>query len=131
MDSEGKGTGIISKGDSNGICTGYDKLREMKKVIKQHATSDSFITVYIGDSNTDLPCLLHADIGVVIGNGTNLIETCNRVGINVEYDGSLREISQKEPRKGVISLYHFYDWHGIISSRSEERRVGKDSSIRR
>src|SRR5436190_14702534 len=116
MDAEGKGTGIITKEDNSGIFTGYDKLREMKKVIEQYAISDPYITVYVGDSNTDLPCLLYADIGIVIGNGTNLIETCNRVGINVEHDRSLPEIGQKEPGKGVISLYHFDDWHGIISS---------------
>lgn len=116
MDSEGKGTGIISIGDNTGICTGYDKLREMKKVVEETATSDSFIMVYIGDSITDLPCLLHADIGIIMGNSPGLIETCKRIGINVESGQSLRKIDRERQKQGVISLYHFNDWYGIISS---------------
>jgi 3-deoxy-D-manno-octulosonate 8-phosphate phosphatase KdsC-like HAD superfamily phosphatase len=116
MDSEGKGTGIISKGDDGGIFTGYDKLREMKKIIAEHATSDTFIMVYIGDANTDLPCLLHAGIGIIMGNASSLIETCKRVGINVESGQSLRKIVEQSQEKGVTSLYHFNDWYDIISS---------------
>jgi hydroxymethylpyrimidine pyrophosphatase-like HAD family hydrolase len=116
MDSEGKGTGTISIGCDTGICTGYDKLREMKKVMAETAISDSFIMVYIGDSITDLPCLLHANIGIIMGNSPGLIETCKRVGINVESGQSLRKIDRERQKREVISLYHFNDWYGIISS---------------
>ena len=107
MDSEGKGTGKISKGDDSGICTGYDKLREMKKVIAEHATSDSFIMVYVGDSSTDLPCLLHADIGIIMGSGSSLLEICKRVGINVESGQSLRKIDRERQEKGVTVIISF------------------------
>jgi hypothetical protein len=116
MDSVGKGTGIISQEDDSGICTGYDKLREMKKFIAEHAASDSFIMVYVGDSDIDLPCLLHAGIGIIMGNGSRLIETCKRVGINVESGQSLRKIDRERQENGVTSLYHFNDWYEIISS---------------
>jgi thiamine phosphate phosphatase / amino-HMP aminohydrolase len=115
MDSDGKGTGFISKGDESGICTGYDKLREMKKVIAEHSSSHLFTTVYVGDSDTDLPCLLHADIGIVMGDGATVIETCNRVGIQLRSHPSFREIHPKRERQGNI-LYRFDSWHGIAQS---------------
>lgn len=113
MDSDGKGTGKIKR-DDGGICTGYDKLREMKKLIAECATPHSFIMVYVGDSIIDLPCLVHADIGIIMGSGSSLIEICERVGVNVESGQLLRKIDPQE--KGVTSLYHFNDWYGIISS---------------
>ena len=116
MDSEGKGTGVISKGDESGICTGYDKLREMKKVIAENSTSQRFISVYVGDSDTDLPCLLHADVGIVIGKGASLIETCNRVGIEFKSCQRFGEIDTEGDKPGIKTLYHFDDWHGIIKS---------------
>jgi thiamine phosphate phosphatase / amino-HMP aminohydrolase len=111
MDSSGVGTGKLSKSYEEGIRTGPDKLREMKQVL---GNSQS-ITVYIGDSNTDLPCLLHANIGIIIGSGESLIETCNRVGIAVEQEFSFNDTIQTW-RKGILTLYHFNDWYGIIES---------------
>jgi phosphoserine phosphatase len=117
MDSEGKGTGMLSKAEEDGICTGPDKLREMKNLIDKYAKPDDVVTVYIGDSNTDLPCLLHADIGIIIGDGKSVIETCKRVGIKVESGGSLREVltTRRTENKELI-LYHFHDWNSIIES---------------
>ena len=115
MDSDGKGTGIISKGDE-GIYTGYDKWRKMKRAIAERPTSDSITMVYVGDSDTDLPCLLYAEIGIIMGEGSSLIETCNAVGIKVERNPSLREIGRRGDEKEVLTLYHFQDWRGIISS---------------
>ena len=115
MDSEGTGTGKISKGDESGICTGYDKLREMTNVIAHESTSQPFRTVYIGDSNTDLPCLLHADIGVIMGKTATLIETCKRVGLKVMSHKSFHEIGRKESGQD-LTLYQFNDWNGLLES---------------
>jgi hypothetical protein len=109
MDSSGLGTGKLTKSYEEGIRTGADKLREMKLVLGDSQS----ITVYIGDSNTDLPCLLHADIGIIIGSGKSLIETCHRVGIVVEHGFSFKNTTW---RKGILTLYHFNDWYGIIES---------------
>jgi thiamine phosphate phosphatase / amino-HMP aminohydrolase len=116
MDPEGKGTGLISKGDESGMCTGYDKLREMKKVIAEHSSSHPFTTVYVGDSDTDLPCLLYADIGIVMGDGASVIETCNRVGIQLRSHPLLGEMHPKREKQGV-TLYRLDNWHGIAQSR--------------
>jgi|SRR5271170_3837024 len=115
MDSEGNGTGKLSKEGEMGICTGHDKLREMKTVLKKKSSSESVVTVYVGDSNTDLPCLLHADIGIIIGEGKSVIETCNRVGIKVHRDLSRRAIKPKEEKTELI-LYHYDDWTAIVNS---------------
>jgi cation transport ATPase len=88
----------------------------MKKAIAEHSTSHPFITVYVGDSDTDLPCLLQADVGIIIGNGVSLIETCKRVGIRVKTNQSLREIALSGNAEGGITFYHFNDWHCIIKS---------------
>ena len=113
----GKGTGMLTKSDSEGICTGPDKLREMKKVIEKDGISEDVITVYIGDSNTDLPCLLYADIGIIIGEGKSIVETCRRVGIQVDKGNQInlngvRKRADVKERK----LYHFQGWHEINKS---------------
>src|SRR6202035_5020216 len=117
MDSEGNGTGMLSKGEGDGICTGHDKLKEMKTLISKNAKPEDVVTVYIGDSNTDLPCLLHADIGIIIGDGKSIIETCKRVGVNVESGVSLREVlTTARAENKELLLYHFHDWNSIINS---------------
>src|SRR5277367_4768633 len=109
MDDEGKGTGKMTKEGKMGICTGHDKLREMKTVLEKKSSSELIVTVYVGDSNTDLPCLLHADIGIIIGEGKSVIETCNRVGIKVQRAVPRQAIKPKEKEAELI-LYHCDDW---------------------
>jgi phosphoserine phosphatase len=113
MDSQGVGTGKITKGDDGGIRTGPDKLREMKQLL---GNAMERITVYVGDSNTDLPCLLYADIGIIIGDGKSLIETCNRVGIAVRNGISLKDIARTLGKDKGLVLYHYKDWFGVIES---------------
>jgi thiamine phosphate phosphatase / amino-HMP aminohydrolase len=115
MDDEGKGTGKMTKEGKMGICTGHDKLREMKTVLEKKPSSESVVTVYVGDSNTDLPCLLHADIGIIIGEGKSVIETCNRVGIKVHRELSSQAIKPKKEKAEPI-LYHYDDWTAILNS---------------
>lgn len=114
---DGRGTGMLSKSGDEGICTGQDKLREMRKVMKQKGISEDDITVYIGDSNTDLPCLLYADIGIIIGEGKSVIETCNRVGVEVESGGLIlmKETGIMNNEK-ELKLYHFDGWNSISKS---------------
>jgi hypothetical protein len=118
MDSEGKGTGIISKQDESGICTGHDKLRDMKRCVENHGSLEPILTMYVGDSNTDLPCLLHADIGIIMGNNSSLAETCRRVGITIVRGSPLTPDSlqtrRPDPRDRV--LYQYDDWNAVVHS---------------
>jgi phosphoserine phosphatase len=115
---DGKGTGMLTKSDEEGICTGPDKLREMKKLVERRGgQNEDIITVYIGDSNTDLPCLLYADIGIIIGDGKSVIDTCERVGVIVESGGVISvEGVQKVKDDRDLKLYHFGGWDSIIKS---------------
>lgn len=53
FDQDGRGTGMVSKSSKGGIRTAIDKLDRLKEIVSQNGGQ----TVYIGDSNTDLPCL--------------------------------------------------------------------------
>ncbi|KAL9937161.1 hypothetical protein V8E36_003570 [Tilletia maclaganii] len=78
---DGRGAGTLTKSitvqndDSDdthgrrltGIRTGKHKLEVLRSL---SLSSEDTITIYIGDSSTDLPCLLHAHIGILIGNQT-------------------------------------------------------------
>jgi thiamine phosphate phosphatase / amino-HMP aminohydrolase len=108
---------MLTKAEDDGICTGHDKLREMKKIIEKRTKLGVVLTVYVGDSNTDLPCLLHADIGILIGDGRSVLETCERLGIWVESGRSMKDMSRKaRADKKEQILYHFENWHSIINS---------------
>jgi hypothetical protein len=115
MDGQGKGTGRLSKSGESGIRTGMDKLREMDDILARNAPQEHVTTVYVGDSNTDLPCLLKAGIGIVIGDGESLIKTCGRVGVNVISNISLPDIIKSSPENRLTkTLYHYKDWQEIL-----------------
>jgi hypothetical protein len=117
MDDEGRGTGYLTKGTGVGICTGFDKLREMKSVLRDRLSESNgpVTTVYFGDSNTDLPCLLYADIGIIMGNNSDFIVTCNRIGIHVSRNLSPEARKEKNANEGV-TLYHCKDWNEVLNS---------------
>ena len=72
------GTGKMSKSGTSGVRTGLDKLREMSKVLSKTGPQ---LTVYAGDSNTDLPCLLYASVGLILGDNKSLQSTLERLGL--------------------------------------------------
>ena len=119
MDHEGKGTGKLTKRGEGGIRTGHDKLREMRKLLEKNRHSNGTVTIYVGDSNTDLPCLLFADIGIIIGEGRSLVETCKRVGVEIINNARLNEIVMRSSEvKGSArkQLYQFQNWHKILDA---------------
>ncbi|EPQ28262.1 uncharacterized protein PFL1_04089 [Pseudozyma flocculosa PF-1] len=70
----------------SGIRTGVHKLNELKRLRSRSAPSSSSsfkapVTVYVGDSNTDLPCLLEARYGLLMGGNESLKATIARVGL--------------------------------------------------
>jgi hypothetical protein len=70
------------------------------------------LILYIGDSMTDIECLLEADIGIVMsfkGNG-NLMETFGRYNINIPH------ISFWEPQPEK-SIWFARDFQDIIDSK--------------
>lgn len=73
-------SGKMSKKGSKGIRTALDKSREMSKILSQHYSSPQ-VVVYAGDSNTDLPCLLYASVGIIVGDNASLQKTLERLNL--------------------------------------------------
>ncbi|EST07857.1 Ysc84 actin-binding domain protein [Kalmanozyma brasiliensis GHG001] len=56
-----KSTPLSLDGELGGVRTGLDKLKIMQSVM-----NDGEVKVYVGDSATDLPCLVNADFGLIM-----------------------------------------------------------------
>ncbi|KAG0345814.1 hypothetical protein BG004_003021 [Podila humilis] len=68
--------------------TGTDKLHAFQKIQRDYAAKhDLALTdtrwAYLGDSSTDLGCLVEADVGIIIGTSKSLLSECERSGIEV------------------------------------------------
>ncbi|KAG0297137.1 hypothetical protein BGZ98_000689 [Dissophora globulifera] len=68
--------------------TGTDKLRAFRKMQRDYAAKHSLALsdtkwAYLGDSVTDLGCLVEADVGIIIGENSSLLGECERSGIQV------------------------------------------------
>lgn len=89
---EGRATEHVGR---SGIRTGQHKIREMRRIRATLATSTSLphdlITVYVGDSTTDLPCLLEAGIGIVMGGKQSLRRTIDELGLDKYLQTSLQD----------------------------------------
>ncbi len=90
-------------GAAGGIWTAGDKVRVMRDVVEAAAAGDGggdeseSRTIYIGDSTTDLACLLEADVGICIrdeamtGEQRELQGTLKRVGVECLHVGRFRD----------------------------------------
>lgn len=87
-ESTGLGTGRLTKSydakmleersfrpGEGGIRTGQHKVREMRRIIQTYPSDLNLITIYVGDSTTDLGSLLEANLGLIIGQSTSLYNT--------------------------------------------------------
>ncbi|CAG8466073.1 3928_t:CDS:2 [Paraglomus occultum] len=90
------------------VVTGTDKLKLFKKL----DISKGMLTVYVGDSDTDLPCLLAADVGIVMGNNYSLKKNCERLGIELVNGLSRVTAATNDKRE----LYRVKDWFEIKES---------------
>ena len=78
--------------DGSYILTATDKLNVMRHIVSEYQTAHSQsepATVYMGDSSTDLACLIEADVGICIwdrdieGEQKQLKETVDRLRVDV------------------------------------------------
>ncbi|CEH17097.1 hypothetical protein CBOM_03166 [Ceraceosorus bombacis] len=86
LDSQGIGTGRLTKSasvtsSSGGIRTSTHKAAEAALIDLQARKERGLrgLTVYAGDSGTDLNALLSADLGIVMGEAKGLKEILNRI----------------------------------------------------
>ncbi|CAM6045191.1 unnamed protein product [Sphagnum compactum] len=123
-------TGSVSDGDiMRSVETAFNKEQLFDQILRGLSTKSESTTprlvgdcraVYIGDSVTDLPCLLRADIGIVIGKSATLDRVADAFAIRRQplYAGVLqaeRDQCDKSPgwRKGSGVLYTVSSWHEI------------------
>ncbi|KAL8658188.1 MAG: hypothetical protein Q9226_001186 [Calogaya cf. arnoldii] len=114
--------------DRSRILTAADKLRVMTDVVDtEHIDGPRPLVVYVGDSTTDLECLLHADVGICLdgepaamtGEQRDLEEALNRVGIDRRWLGDMKEADLEVPLMQSINhslLWWAKDFHEIRGS---------------
>ncbi|KAG0317646.1 hypothetical protein BG000_004459 [Podila horticola] len=79
----------ISNGKVQVRClTGTDKLHAFQKIQRDYAVKHNLALTdtkwaYLGDSSTDLGCLVEADVGIIVGTSKSLLAECERSGIEV------------------------------------------------
>ncbi|KAL9578884.1 MAG: hypothetical protein Q9212_005431 [Teloschistes hypoglaucus] len=89
------------RGGKGGIWTARDKRRVMMEMLfrpeQDRAECNKSMTVYVGDSSTDLECLLAADFGICMredgemsGEQRALEETLQRIGIECQWIGDMK-----------------------------------------
>ncbi|KAG0022397.1 hypothetical protein BGZ82_011030 [Podila clonocystis] len=88
LPSEAPATQISNGKVQVGCLTGTDKLHAFQKIQRDYAVKhDLALTdtkwAYLGDSSTDLGCLVEADVGIIVGTSKSLLAECERSGVEV------------------------------------------------
>ncbi|RDW77262.1 hypothetical protein BP6252_05315 [Coleophoma cylindrospora] len=128
-------TGMIYGPEADGevIATSEDKVRVMRDVVRgwrgdlsksrsegEEAGSSGGKCFYVGDSTTDLECLLEADVGLVMADtepGSNLIETLRRIGLGVEHVSTFHEEHLPGRKEDQKTVWWARDFQEILDSR--------------
>ncbi|EPS71250.1 hypothetical protein M569_03504 [Genlisea aurea] len=98
-----------------------DKIEILGKIMENCRNDQQTLTVYIGDSVSDLLCLLEADIGIVIGSSASLRKVANHFGISFVplFEGVVKKQKQLDEEnsgewKGLSGvLYTVSSWAEI------------------
>lgn len=106
---DGRAIGTNSKVEEGGMRTGIDKQRVLQQRLKRYHELGGLVA-YIGDSNTDLPALLEADIGIIIGQNASLRTTCEKFNIEILPISQLRDTVRPYQRQNG-RLFGAITWH--------------------
>lgn len=90
--------------------TGQHKADALRRLQKDNV-GDS--CVYVGDSLTDLPCMLQSDVGIIVGKAAKLLRRLRDIGLG---DKILSAEAWATSRAGAPSnvLLHAADWRGVV-----------------
>lgn len=113
FDESGLGTGKITKHKENkeGIRVARDKKREMYRMVEEwRNTVTGGAVIYVGDSETDLMCLLDADIGIIM-NSPSMVDKCRKLGLTVRDAADIPE-SLNDTSKTI--LYHASSFRALL-----------------
>lgn len=106
----GAAGGRVTKNMEGAIRTASDKVRVLNERMKSIHDRNQLVA-YFGDSTTDLPCLLGADLGVIIGDNQSLRETCKKYNIRVI---SIHQLDTRNYVKQELCLYRAGHWSEVI-----------------
>lgn len=125
MNNDGEGSGRLTRwfeSEGKGIWTGSDKARVMREILAQESGAwKGTKAMYIGDSVSDLECLLEADVGICVRDPEmtteqkGLEEVLRRLCIRCKhFDGE--NLSSLESEGKDRELWHARDFKEIVNS---------------
>lgn len=103
-------TGLIQgPGQRECILTGLDKVRMCEAISTKYA-GDTI--VYVGDSTTDIPCLLWADVGILIGSGDQVRDMLHQAGMDsvLHTVDSWKQLDAMQQGKSIV---YASDWYVV------------------
>lgn len=111
LDKNGLSNGFVGKD----YISSFDKnsvVKQLLKTEKQHQN----VNIFVGDSITDLLCMLEVDIGIIIGDSGTLLRVAKLFGINVvPLSNLLHQSNCVFKQQGKIkTIYSAEDWYQII-----------------
>ena len=111
LDNNGLSSGLIGKE----FISSFDKLKLVKNLIESGGDKEK-VTIFVGDSITDVPSMLEVHLGIIIGDSTTLLRVAKLFGIKVLPLSSLLEqtdLAIKCKDSKVKTLYSAEDWYQI------------------
>lgn len=122
------------KEGKGGIWTAGDKMRVMNELTALEIEGE--ITVYVGDSTTDLQCLLSADVGVCIRNAgetsgeqRELEQTLRTLGVGCQWIGRMNpDDLNPKPRQDASEIGNRLWWATNFDEICQSPLVQTDAS---
>ena len=111
LDSNGLSSGLVGKQ----FISSFDKRVILKNIMEAEKCQDK-LTVFVGDSITDLLSMLEVDIGIIIGDSITLLRVAKIFGVNVLPLSDIlhqSELMEKCRNTKTKTLYVAQDWYQI------------------
>lgn len=111
-----------------------DRILELKRSIKQDHQTQSII-IYVGDSSTDLAGLLAADVGIIMGNSSSLMQIAKSWGVQIlplrhrsehGFQSFVTSVTSEENTEKKI-LWQVDEWNEIDEALQEIDKLWKQT----
>jgi len=104
---------IVGPNDAGLILSGFDKLAFCQNVAAKNPES---VHVYVGDSLTDWPCLLWADVGILMGTNSSLLKKLHATNWHETICPIVQwlTLDKDEKRSKVVHANNWNDVHDLL-----------------
>lgn len=101
--------------DAKPMLTGMDK-RTIFNSIKEQYTPNSPLTIYVGDGLHDLPCILDADVGILMGTNPRFLEKLEKADLKQRLmtPAAWKEALAKSQPCCPAGIVHVESWHEVL-----------------